>query len=230
MLLLVLFGAPILFLIYKFIRLDCNPLLAAYDQLWQGKNRLRHKTVWLVGSSTGIGEELAFQLAELQCKLILTSTTESKLEKVKEECLKRSRNGLQSDDILVLPYDISDFAKNDEAFEKIISKFGKLDVVCLNAGRFYVGHVSLADFAILRKVFDINYFAFVYITKLVIRHWLHSEFKGQILVTSSMVSIIGKRSKFNFVHQLNSNLEQLSVRPSTQSSCSAVRIHPPRRP
>ena len=141
-------------------------MLAIYDKLWQGKNRLRNKTVWVVGSSTGIGEQLAYQLAELHCKLILTSTTESKLELVKEECLKRAKNALRPDDILVLPYEISDFPKNDEAFQTILNRFGKLDLVCLNAGRFYSGRVSLDDFATLRKVFDINYFSLVYISKL----------------------------------------------------------------
>ena len=63
MLLFVLSGVLGAYLVYKFFRLDCNPVLAGYDRLWQGKNRLRNKIVWVVGSSTGIGEQLAYQFA-----------------------------------------------------------------------------------------------------------------------------------------------------------------------
>ena len=163
---LFLYYALIAYLIYKFLRLDCNPVLAICDKLWQGKNRLRNKIVWVVGSSTGIGEQLAYQFAELHCKLVLTSTSASKLEQVKAECLRKAENGLRPDDILVLPYDISDFPKSDEAFRTIIDRFGKLDVVCLNAARFYGARVEEDDFAKLKKLFNINYFALVYITKL----------------------------------------------------------------
>ena len=71
----------------------------------------------------------------------------------------------------MIPYDISDFSKNDEAFRKILDRFGKLDVVCLNAGRFYAGRVADDDFATIKKVFDINYFALVYIAKLGATFW-----------------------------------------------------------
>jgi len=174
-------------LIYYFLKLDCNPLLAFYERFLPNKDKLKNKTVWIVGASTGIGEQLAYGLSELNCRLILTSTTESKLKIVKENCLKKA-SSLKDDDIMVLPYDISNFEQNDIAFKQIIDKFGNIDVVVNNSARIFTSKVTEDDFELTRKLFDINYFSHIYITKLIIQHWLAIGSSGQILVTSSVGS------------------------------------------
>lgn len=49
---------------------------------------LEGKIVWITGASSGIGENLAYILAKAGCKLILSSRKETKLEKVKTNCLQ----------------------------------------------------------------------------------------------------------------------------------------------
>ena len=78
------------------------------------------------------------------------------MEKVKTECLKRSQNSLKSDDILVLSYDIADFAKNDEAFRKILDKMGNIDILIPNAARMAISHVKDDDFELHRDLMNIN--------------------------------------------------------------------------
>ena len=129
-------GAVLLALLaFLFFWKDCSFWLAVLDTFHQRKSRLKKKTVWVVGASSGIGAELSYQLSQLNCRLVLTSTTESKLQQVKEECLKRSK-GLKPDDILVLPYDITDYEKNDAALKTIIETFGSIDVLCQNKYSF----------------------------------------------------------------------------------------------
>ena len=199
----------VLFLFYLFWTLDCSIGLAFYDTFFRNKHRLKNKTAWIIGASTGmlfwpttigyqsltdwfqflgIGEEIAYQLAKLQCKLILTSTSAAKLEEVKAECIKRSQNTLKDDDILVLPYDLSNFEESDNAFKKIIEKFGKIDLLVANTARTYISEVTDDDFANIEKVFAVNYFAHVRITKLVLKHWLANWIKVQILVTSAIAA------------------------------------------
>lgn len=113
----------------------------------------------------GIGEELALQLAELNNRLILTATSAEKLEEVKAACLKRSKT-LRQNDILVLPYDISNFDENADAFKKIIKVFGNIDILVANAARIYAAAAAEDDFAKIRKVFDINFFAHLFTTKI----------------------------------------------------------------
>lgn len=102
----------------------------------------------------------------MNCRMILTSTSEARLEKVKADCLKISQNRLKPDDILVLPYNIADFAKNDEAFKKILDKFGNIDILVNNAARMYMSKVRDDDFELHRELFNVNYFANIYLAKL----------------------------------------------------------------
>jgi len=173
-------------LFYGFLKLDCNPLLAFYERFFPNKQKLKNKTIWVVGASTGIGEEIALQLAELNCRLILTSTSENKLNEVAKECIKRSKNNLKPDDVLVIAYDISDFKKNDSAFKQIIDKFGNIDILVNNAARALSSKVEDDDFDAHLKLFDINLHANIYIAKLVIKHWRSIKSDGIIMPTSSV--------------------------------------------
>ena len=180
----------ILFLVYKFITLDCNPVLAIYDlfeTIFKAKRSLRKKTVWILGSSQGIGEGLAYAFAQQQCRLVLTSTSESKLQEVKRRCLAK---GLKADDVLLLPYDVSDFEQTKVAFKRVLDEFGQLDVLVCNAARFYMEKVEDDSFDEIKRTFDINYLSHVNAVKLVVRHWLQHGLRGQVLATSSIASIL----------------------------------------
>ena len=47
---------------------------------------LKGKVVWITGASSGIGEALAYTLAGLGAKLILSARRETELMKVLEKC------------------------------------------------------------------------------------------------------------------------------------------------
>ncbi|KAF4089839.1 hypothetical protein AMELA_G00042820 [Ameiurus melas] len=67
---------------------------------------LRQKVVWITGASSGIGEELACQLAAVGARLVLSARRENELHRVRRKCLERS--SLEEKDILVLPLDLLD--------------------------------------------------------------------------------------------------------------------------
>ena len=50
-------------------------------------SELRGKVIWLTGASSGIGEQLAYQLARCGCKLVLSSRRKDELERVKQKCI-----------------------------------------------------------------------------------------------------------------------------------------------
>lgn len=48
---------------------------------------LRQKVVWITGASSGIGEELAYQLAAAGARLVLSARRENELHRVRRKCL-----------------------------------------------------------------------------------------------------------------------------------------------
>ncbi|KAI8784633.1 dehydrogenase/reductase SDR family member 7, partial [Biomphalaria glabrata] len=48
---------------------------------------LSGKVVWITGASSGIGEHIAYQLASVGCKLVLSARRKEELERVKQTCL-----------------------------------------------------------------------------------------------------------------------------------------------
>ncbi len=49
-------------------------------------NAINGKVVWITGASSGIGEALAYELAQRNCKLILSARNIKALESVKSKC------------------------------------------------------------------------------------------------------------------------------------------------
>ena len=48
--------------------------------------KLSDKVIWITGASSGIGEQLVYQLVEMNNKIIISARRESELERVKSSC------------------------------------------------------------------------------------------------------------------------------------------------
>lgn len=57
------------------------------SSLCWAERRLKGLVVWITGASSGIGEELAYQLARCGCRLILSARRQDELNRVKRQCL-----------------------------------------------------------------------------------------------------------------------------------------------
>ena len=67
---------------------DCDAVLHFYERFAKKPEpRLRGKVVWITGASSGIGEHLAYRLAQCGCKLVLSARRKDELERVKAQCL-----------------------------------------------------------------------------------------------------------------------------------------------
>ena len=65
-------------------------------------SELKNKVIWLTGASSGIGEALAYELADKGAKLILSARRKEELERVKSKCNESVRA-----EIRVLPLDLA---------------------------------------------------------------------------------------------------------------------------
>lgn len=146
--------------------------------------KLEGKVVWVTGASSGIGEALIYQLAKKNCKIILSARRVSELERVKKQAQLTDSNAM------VLPLDMEKTDTFSEAFQQVLQKFGKLDVIILNAG---ISQRSLAKDTILevdKKLMNVNFIGTIALTKTVLPHFLQRK-EGHIVVVTSVTGIYG---------------------------------------
>lgn len=65
---------------------DCDLTLAYHALRGSNLSRLRGKVVWITGASSGIGESLAYCLAQHGAKLVLSARREDELKRVADKC------------------------------------------------------------------------------------------------------------------------------------------------
>jgi short-subunit dehydrogenase len=113
----------------------------------------RDKVVLVTGASSGIGAELAWQLAQAGAKLTLTARRKDLLENLAQRI---AASGKPSP--LVAACDVTKDGELEQAVAETIRQCGKLDVVIANAGFSVVGplkELSLEDY---RRQLETNVF------------------------------------------------------------------------
>ena len=76
---------------------DCDAVLHFYKRFAKKPDkRLRGKIIWITGASSGIGEHLAYKLAQFGCKLVLSARRKDELVRVKTQCLSKCHVGYPS--------------------------------------------------------------------------------------------------------------------------------------
>ena len=144
---------------YLFVSSDSDLYLrfCGYDE-----KAFKGKIIWIAGASSGIGASLAVDFTKGGAQVILSARRLNLLKEVANEC---SKYGLPP---VVVEIDMLDESSQQEAYDKVIKKYGHLDIIVLNAGR---GQRSLAVDTSLRDtvaMMELNYFSFVSLTNMVL--------------------------------------------------------------
>ena len=179
------------------------------------------QTIWITGASSGIGRALALQFALANTKLIISSRNKEALEKVKQLCIEKD---MKKSDILVLPFDVTNESQLPSIAEQAKCFSGKLDLLINNAGISQRSSLLDTEIATYRKLFDVDVFAPIALTKLVIPIMIEQG-SGHIAVTSSVAGKIGvpfrtgycaaKHALMGFFDALRSEVAQHNIEVST---------------
>jgi len=180
-------------LLFVFVCLiDCDLRLKFYDKFGGKVAQLHGKVIWITGASTGIGKALAFDAAKLGARIIISARSEQLLRDVKAKCLELGRfHRLGDDDILVLPLDMTDFTSHNSAVRKVIREFGRIDYLVHNAGRSQRARWDHTDLDVDRDLFDLNVFAPVNLSRLVMPHFHAQSNGGTFVIVSSLAGRFG---------------------------------------
>ncbi|XP_076315848.1 dehydrogenase/reductase SDR family member 7-like [Tachypleus tridentatus] len=209
-----------------FLILACVFFLVVMDSditlLWLCKfgkpiSVLKNNVVWITGGSSGIGEFLAYELARVGARLALSGTNVERLEKVKQQCILSGK--LEEKDILLVPFDITDFSLHSECFQKVINHFGKIDILVNNAGRTQRAEFVDIELEVDRQMFELNVFSSVSLTRIVLKHFKEKG-AGQFVITSSTAGKIGIPNSASYTaskHALHGYFECLRTEMSNDN-------------
>jgi 11beta/17beta-hydroxysteroid dehydrogenase len=82
---------------------------------------LKNNVVVITGASTGIGEELAYQLADEGAQLVLTARRVSELKRVAENVKKRGAK------VIIVSADVAIESDCKKIIDAAITEFGRID-------------------------------------------------------------------------------------------------------
>lgn len=144
------------------------------------KNRL----VWITGASSGIGKQIALQLAHEGAKLILSTHNADELRPVAAEC----RNYTSFCEELV--FNLANPAEVQQVAESTTAKHP--DIYCLinNGGISQRALAIDTPMELTRKIMEIDFFSYVIISKAVAQNMVRNH-EGFIAATSSISGKFG---------------------------------------
>lgn len=154
--------------------------------------QFEQKVVWITGASSGIGEALAYAFAKQKSRLVLSARRADELERVKEGC------GLPEGHVLLLPLDVSEHHKAEEAHRKVVEHFGQVDILINNAGLSHWSKIRDLSLEVIKKIMDVNFLGGVALTKAVLPHMLERK-QGRVVVISSILGkiVTPKQAAYN---------------------------------
>jgi len=144
----------------------------------------KNKTVWITGASSGIGKELAIQLASQGANLVLSARSEGKLQTLRSELINKDVN------VWIIPLDLEQNEHFDQLVEDVFNKTNKIDVLINNGGISQRSLTFETDMVVDRRIMEINYFGTIALTKAILPK-MKKQGAGHIAVTSSLTGIFG---------------------------------------
>lgn len=146
-------------------------------------NYFENKVVWVTGASSGIGYELAKQLADVNAQVILSARSTEKLEEIKTTLKNSERH-------MVLPLDLENLSNAAELAKTIVDTYGRIDFLFNNGGISQRSEAAATSLEIDRRIMEVNYFGNIALTKAVLPY-MQGQKSGHIVVISSIAGKFG---------------------------------------
>jgi short-subunit dehydrogenase len=165
-----------------------------------------NKVVWITGASSGIGKELAIQLASQGSRLILSARSELQLNTLKASLANSVSH-------LVMPLDLEKSEEFEKLAKKVLERFGRIDILVNNGGISQRANAAETSMDVNRRIMEVDFFGNIALTKAVLPH-MQNQKSGQILVVSSIAGKFGffLRSAYSAAkHALHGYYESLSL-------------------
>jgi short-subunit dehydrogenase len=129
----------------------------------------------VTGASSGIGKAAALALADAGFQVVGTSRNTSRVT---------PQHG-----VTYLDLDVASDDSATSVVQQVIERFGRLDVLVNNAGTGAAGAAEESSVAQTQRIFNINVFGLIRMTKAVLPHMRDQE-RGRIINISSVLGLV----------------------------------------
>lgn len=142
-----------------------------------------NKVVVITGSSMGIGNQMAWQLARQGAHIVLNGRNAARLEK--------AGAALEAEGFTVMTVagDVSKEADCQALIAQAVQEFGQVDILINNAGVSTEGMVTELEGSVFKKIMEVNYLGSVFPTQAALPYLKKS--KGSVIFISSVAGIRG---------------------------------------
>lgn len=145
---------------------------------------LRGQSVFITGSSRGLGLAMAEEFARQGCRLVLCARDEQELDRAREDV---SRLGAE---VRIVACNVANQQEIERAIDEARRQFGRIDVLVNNAGIISVGPLVTQKLEDFKEAMDVMFWGSVYPTLAVLPEMLERG-SGRIV---NITSIGGKVS------------------------------------
>ena len=153
--------------------------------------RFKDKVALITGGARGIGRAIALAFAREGADIVIADVNQEEAEKTAGDIEALGRKSLP---ILM---DVTNYAKVEEALNKILDKFGKVDILVNNAGITKDGLLLRMNEADWDAVIDVNLKGTFNCTKAVSKAMI-KQHSGKIINIASIIGIIGNAGQANY--------------------------------
>ena len=173
--------------------------------------KLSNKVIWITGASSGIGEELVYQLTGNNNKLIISARREKELERVKTACKSEDQKNIH-----ILPLDLADLDSLDSKADEALNIHGHIDALFNNGGISQRSRIIDTSFDVDERLINVNFLSTVKLTKKVLPGMINNK-SGHIVLTSSLVGKFGTPFRSSYAaskHALHGYYDALAAETS----------------
>jgi 3-oxoacyl-[acyl-carrier protein] reductase len=155
-------------------------------------NRLQTRVALVTGGGQGIGRAIALRFAQAGAKIVVIDVMEDGAQAVAAEI--RAAGG----DAVAIVRDVTKRDQVETAVKNALDAFGKIDILCNNAGITRDARLVKMSEDQFDAVIDVNLKGVFNITQAVAPHMVAQNY-GRIITTSSIVGLYGNFGQTNYV-------------------------------
>ena len=142
------------------------------------------KTAVVTGAASGMGRAMARRFADAKMRVVLADVEVAPLRETEEALLERGA------DVIAVETDVRKLDSIEELHRRAIDAFGKIHVLCNNAGIAAIGDVVTATLHDWTSTFAVNVFGLASMSRAVLPN-MRAVNAGVIVNTCSVAAFVG---------------------------------------